>query len=854
MATALSAQAAPDRAAIGEVVDSQGKPVANAEVVLYSPPTVYGKGTSVEVRATSDAQGKFSLIVPRFERIHTNGVHFFAYRPGLAITAQPYSGAPDRSNRLVLEKPGTRTLKVEGPDGRPIPGVRVALRVVRIFGSGSPNSEVPPSLAGPLATSTDPDGQTAITCMAPRDQLVAVRVTAEAIGTQDIPLIKRLGRVSEESVITIKLTPTTHFAGRIVDQDGQPVPGQLVEVWSRGDALAAGPNTVELSGGPLCSAADGSFQTPDILMAGSTYRVAVRAPGQEPILSEWITIGEKPRTLPVMVQRPFRTIHGRVVDRQGRPVGNVEVLQSGDGPEQTTTRTDAEGRFSLGGFRQGPVFVFARGDGFRFHGQLIKPTDHEVTVELTRTSERPGREMKMLPDPIPADESRALARRLVEPLWEHAAAEGEARIKYSNLSSLANVDPARVLGMLESVKFGSEPLKNRLKREIVLLLARTDLEEATAVAESIADPAARTSALVDLADLLPVKERDRKLAMLARALLHARTVADQSDRLRRMGDVAEQWYDLGQVDKAKELFAEGLQIAGQVTDKTDSERGRFAARLARVDLPAALAITKDLDGMPQGRILGSISLRLIDQDPAAAERVWNETRGKRRLYIQDPILCWKMATVDPARARRAIEGLPATEFHPQSYLFLALGSKDRDEVISRQAFQDGLDGLDALLRERPERYQIDAGRLLPLVERIDPGLVPELFWRDVSSRLPVGNPRMLGNDLPAFLISYLAWYDRDVAAALFAPSLARMNQTGHDEVAPSEYEFHAWSLFDPRAAVARLEVLPIDPKSPNNAIRARLAVAESLAQDHEQRWRKIWSIWDIVLGSAKRDF
>ena len=87
--------------------------------------------------------------------------------------------------------------------------------------------------------------------MAPRDQLVAVRVTADAIGTQDILLIKRPGRDSEESVITIKLKPTSRFAGRIVDQDGQAVADQLVEVWSRGDATWLGPNTVEFRNGPL---------------------------------------------------------------------------------------------------------------------------------------------------------------------------------------------------------------------------------------------------------------------------------------------------------------------------------------------------------------------------------------------------------------------------------------------------------------------------------------------------------------------------------------------------------------------------------------------------------------------------
>ncbi len=74
-------------------------------------------------------------------------------------------------------------------------------------------------------------------------------------------------------------------------------------------------------------------------------------------MSKWITIGEQPPLLLPMLQRPLRTIRGRVVDRQGKPLSNVEAFQSGDGPERTATRTDSDGRFALGGFRDGPVFL-----------------------------------------------------------------------------------------------------------------------------------------------------------------------------------------------------------------------------------------------------------------------------------------------------------------------------------------------------------------------------------------------------------------------------------------------------------------------------------------------------------------
>jgi hypothetical protein len=63
-------------------------------------------------------------------------------------------------------------------------------------------------------------------------------------------------------------------------------------------------------------------------------------------------------------------------------------------------------------------------------------------------------------------------------------------------------------------------------------------------------------------------------------------------RLYATARMAERYFDLGEKEMAKKLFAEGLRIANQLPDKTNQVRGTFAARLARVDLPAALAIAK----------------------------------------------------------------------------------------------------------------------------------------------------------------------------------------------------------------------------------------------------------------------
>ena len=190
-----------------------------------------------------------------------------------------------------------------------------------------------------------------------------------------------------------------------------------------------------------------------------------------------------------LIQRPLRTLSGRVVDRQGKPVTNIEVFQSGDGPERTTTKTAGDGRFALGGFRQGPVFLFALGEGFRFFGRLIEPGEGEITVELTRISERPTREMRMLPESIPLEESRALARRLIDPYWEVAVAQKNRHELPFLHCCLAEANPVGALQKLDEQEILTPMMTSAIKSVAARSLARSDPARAQEVAEAVESPA-----------------------------------------------------------------------------------------------------------------------------------------------------------------------------------------------------------------------------------------------------------------------------------------------------------------------------------------------------------------------------
>jgi hypothetical protein len=103
---------------------------------------------------------------------------------------------------------------------------------------------------------------------------------------------------------------------------------------------------------------------------------------------------------------------------------------------------------------------------------------------------------------------------------------------------------------------------------------------------------------------------------------------------------------------------------------------------------------------------------------------------------------------------------------------------------------------------------------------------------------PVGNPRTTQDIYASELVNLLAWYDRDVAGALFEPLREQIEQTDDQKLTKSNY-FARWSLFDPRAAVARLEQVPVSVEPGGNG--SRELVAELLGLAHEERWRKVWS-------------
>ena len=175
-----------------------------------------------------------------------------------------------------------------------------------------------------------------------------------------------------------------------------------------------------------------------------------------------------------------------------------------------------------------------------------------------------------------------------------------------------------------------------------------------------------------------------------------------------------------------------------------------------------------------------------------------------------------------------------------------------------EAFWKGIQGIDRLLEEGSDYLAMQvkggAAALLPLVEQIDPTLVPEVFWRTVAARPPVDNPRALNDGSLSVLVQFLSWYDREAAAAVFESDRGQMEQADDRELATRVNWFRSWLLLDPRATVARLEQLRATTDLDAKAILdLKESVGLSLGRSYEDRWRLSWFLYGYEKMKAPLD-
>ena len=353
----------------GTVVGPAGEPVVGAELVLvglpsYDPPVV--------ARGQSGEGGRFSLDRPAAlagDHDPQRAPILWAVKPGFRLSATRFPEAlpkPDEPVRIVLEPPGKAVVRVEGPDGQPLRGVKVLPERLKTH-----YTNVPDVVAELAAATTGPDGLAVLDSVSP-EELAYVDVHSRELGIQGRPIVPKPGQPA-----VIALRPVSSWKGRLTAKDPRHARGWRVKAWTRIAQDSIGePETT----GYVETATDdeGRFSLAPIAVGG--LQLELKPPGELPVMADL------PRSLVVRERRedsveiPLKstvTVTGRFLERgTGKPVPGVSVvliyLDGSPNPSQTVT-TNEQGRYTfqslsglvrVGHFRFPPTHVLAPTQGW----------------------------------------------------------------------------------------------------------------------------------------------------------------------------------------------------------------------------------------------------------------------------------------------------------------------------------------------------------------------------------------------------------------------------------------------------------------------------------------------------------
>ncbi len=183
-------------------------------------------------------------------------------------------------------------------------------------------------------------------------------------------------------------------------------------------------------------------------------------------------------------------------------MAGARVFVPSGGP---ATTTDVQGRFELAGVVPEKTFVLVERTGFRLAGRLVDPatTRDPVLLSLARTTDDPGHVIAPLPDPFPRDESRALAKSVLEPYLRRTIEKGNEFERRWPLTTLVGIDPDRVQEMLNKGQFPDQLTLTTLRGELAVQMVGKDPTDAEALIEAIPDSRSRAQFLVRLATAVP---------------------------------------------------------------------------------------------------------------------------------------------------------------------------------------------------------------------------------------------------------------------------------------------------------------------------------------------------------------
>lgn len=810
-----------------------------------------------DVQAITDATGKCrayllpGMYTPRGSRLPPPYYH---PSPLLGLEAVPEDSQEVTFRPMRLARGATVRGRVVDAAGNPVAGAQIA-------GSWP----VPPQFTGAAYAWTNAAGEFSINAV-PKEVDVRLWARREEALTVEPVLTRANG---DPATLTVREGSSVSLDGRVVAVTGHPVAGARARI--RAEASERDSNEHPTIGALivdgrdyLATDAEGRFRTPRWLRPDLAYTLEVEAPGMLPVKTEAIVprLWQTTHFADVVLHPAprLRAIAGRVIDSGGNAIAGATVFQSGDGPRRSETTADAEGRFVLRDLYDGPAYLFARKDGFRMRGVRAAPEADTCEIVLSRADE-PATAMTTRPPSLPLEERRRLAMSLLEPMLPILREPVFNQEHFGVLNAVTQCDPNRALEIADQVLTNPE-LISQVRWSAATAQVETNLDEALAAIALVNDPWRRARAYLDAWDRLNDKPRGETDRLLNEVLLTARAVADVGRKLELLGRIAERWLDLGETERGTALLREGQTLAAALPSPgkgIDFSQGMFfkamfAGPLARIDGPAAIALTEGFERPRNDWFHAAAARGLAEHDAAEAERMLNLLELPNLRFGYGLTVLHRMAAIDPERAARLARGFPDTRQQGYALGTVAHRLADVDRAAAARLLDEAYTTLerssDELKRFDGMSAASSAAGLLPVAEKIDPHLVEGYFWRAMALRRPRGVEGDIAHvdnrDLASFA-ALVARYDPAVARDVARPFAARMRelaaeaQSGSPQV--SDRVFMALAVSDARLAYDLVQSLPDSPVKPglNPKQTAARLVAKWLGYPPRELWRVVYN-------------
>jgi uncharacterized GH25 family protein len=433
-----SVQDANDRLVLVRVVDTDDRPVSDAEVLL-----IYRHGfTVVEKPFSTDVSGVAIVELPAEPQRVTINILKSGYVPIANRWRIPGHEVPDTLD-IRLQKGTTIGGVVRNTRGEPVAGAKVAIKLnsqlTSFYDDSSSNGLF--ILDAQHAPETNDDGRWTYSGV-PVDAQVRISVThpdysADENFSTDYQRASQADLRAESSLAI--LADGIRIHGQILSSDGQSIPSADV-------SMKRAPPDISPSVHAKCDA-NGKFEMP--ATSPGKYEIAVAAKDHAPELTTYDTDSQR---LPLTIRlNQGRLVALKVVDADGRPVKSYVSLEKNSGKSGTLlyypsllvpAETDDQGRFEWAAAPEGELVFSISATGFETAEATIpiQGAPPETIVRLQREPMLSGRVIDRKTK-APIDRFLVVPFVATQGIWRPAGTFGRNGSFQMPLSQLSNLGP-----------------------------------------------------------------------------------------------------------------------------------------------------------------------------------------------------------------------------------------------------------------------------------------------------------------------------------------------------------------------------------------------------------------------------